>query len=105
MTRDELLKHHETLCNEARELMKSKNHDYSGEAGTEPFANFTRTEAMGVCSTEQGFLVRVVDKVSRLSTFTSSGKLEVEGEGFHDSVVDIINYMVLFSGYLKDKND
>jgi hypothetical protein len=105
MTRDELLKHHETLCNEARELMKSKNHDYAGEGGTEPFANFTRTEAMGVCSTEQGFLVRVVDKVSRLSTFTSAGKLEVEGEGFHDSVVDIINYMVLFSGYLKDKND
>ena len=105
MTRDELLKHHETLCNEARELMKSKNHDYAGEGGMEPFANFTRTEAMGVCSTEQGFLVRVVDKVSRLSTFTSAGKLEVEGEGFHDSVVDIINYMVLFSGYLKDKND
>ena len=105
MNRQELFKHHKEICGEALGIMEKKNHDYAGEGGMEPFANFTRTEAMGVCSTEQGFLVRVVDKISRLSTFTSAGKLEVEGEGFHDSVVDIINYMVLFSGYLKDKND
>ena len=46
---------------------------------------------MCVCTTEQGFLVRVVDKVSRMSTFTSAGKPEVENETAHDAIVDIIN--------------
>jgi len=105
MNREELLKHHENVCEMARELMKKKNHDYAGESGETPFANFSRTEAMGVCSTEQGFLVRVVDKVSRLSTFVSAGELKVDNESYEDAVVDIINYMVLFSGYLKEKEE
>ena len=105
MNREELLKHHGTICNQAKELMKKKNHDYAGEGGATPFANFERCEAMGVCSTEQGFLVRVVDKVSRLSTFADSGTLKVDNEGYEDAIVDIINYMVLFSAFLKDKHD
>ena len=59
MTRDELLKNHEAICQEARNLMELKNKDYAGNGGLEPFANFTRCEAMGVCTTEQGFLVRI----------------------------------------------
>lgn len=105
MNREDLLQHHIDICSEARELMKAKNHDYAGEGGEEPFANFTRSESMGICTTEQGFLVRVCDKLSRLSTFTSAGSLKVENESYHDAVVDIINYMVLFSGFLKDKNE
>ena len=69
MSREELLKHHELLCKEALELMKKKNHDYAGNQGVEPFANFTRTEAMGITTTEKGMLVRMVDKMSRLSSF------------------------------------
>lgn len=105
MNRDELLKHHQWLCNEALDLMRRKNHDYAGDSGETPFANFERTEAMGVCSTEQGFLVRLVDKVSRLSTFATAGKLVVENEGYRDALVDIINYCVLFSGYIESKNE
>ena len=78
MTRDELLKNHETICQEARDLMELKNRDYAGNGGTEPFANFTRCEAMGVCTTEQGFLVRIVDKLSRMSSFIESGTMHVE---------------------------
>ena len=105
MNREELLEHHAHLCGLAVDIMKKKNHDYAGKEGDQPFANFERTESMGVCSTEQGFLVRVVDKVSRLSTFCSAGELKVDNESYEDAVLDIINYMVLFSGYLKDKND
>ena len=105
MNREELLKHHDALCKSAKELMKSKNHDYAGKSGEQPFANFERCEAMGVCSTEQGFLVRVIDKVSRLSTFVESGKLKVENESYNDAIVDIINYMVLFSGYISSKDE
>ena len=103
MTRDDLMKIHEELCLKGRELMDKKNRDYAGRDGTEPFANFTRVESMGICSTESGMLVRLTDKMSRLSSFTESGKLAVENESFEDTVVDVINYMVLFYAYIKDK--
>ena len=103
MNREQLLKHHDALTKQAKEIMKAKNHDYAGEKGDSPFANFERTEAMGVCTTEQGFLVRVIDKVSRLSTFVEAGKLKVENESYNDAVLDIINYMVLFSGFVSSK--
>ena len=105
MNRDELLKRHETLCTQGRELMNLKNRDYAGNGGQEPFANFTRCEAMGICSTEQGFLVRLTDKMSRLSSFVESGKLHVSDESFEDTCVDIINYMVLFHSYVSEKKD
>ena len=104
MNREELLKHNEELCAEAIEIMKKKNHDYAGDSGKTPFANFERTEAMGICSTEQGFLCRMCDKLSRLSTFANAGKLVVDNEGYRDALLDIINYCVLFSGYVKSKN-
>lgn len=103
MNREELLKLHEELCQEALNLMKRKNHDYAGNEGVQPFANFERCEAMGICGTEQGMLVRMVDKLSRLSTFVSCGKLQVENESYKDAIVDIINYCVLLYGFTKQK--
>lgn len=103
MNRDGLLLHHEQICKAALELMKKKNHDYAGNSGETPFANFERCEAMGICTTEAGFLVRLTDKLSRLSTFTSAGKLTVDNESYDDAIVDIINYCVLFSAYTKGK--
>ena len=105
MTRDDLMKIHEELCLKGRELMDKKNRDYAGRGGTEPFANFTRVESMGICSTESGMLVRLTDKMSRLSSFAESGKLAVENESFEDTIIDVINYMVLFYAYLQDKTD
>ena len=103
MTRDELLNMHEMICDKGRSLMRKKNADYAGNDGLEPFANFTRVEAMGICSTEQGFLVRMTDKMSRLSSFVESGKLAVENESFEDTIIDIVNYSVLMYSYLHDK--
>lgn len=104
MTRDELLQYHAEICNAAKELMSLKNKDYAGNHGLEPFANFTRVESMGICSTEQGFMVRLTDKMSRISSFLDSGKLHVDNESFHDTIVDVINYMVLLSAYIKEKD-
>ena len=104
MTRDELLRFHEQLCKEGRDLMNLKNRDYAGNHGQEPFANFTRCEAMGICDTEQGFMVRITDKMSRLSSFLDSGKMHVKDESFKDTVIDVINYMVLLAAYTKEKD-
>ena len=105
MTRDELLKLHEQITKEARDLMSLKNRDYAGNDGLEPFANFTRVESMGICKTEEGFLVRLTDKMSRLSSFVRSGKMNVKDESFRDTCVDVINYMVLLVAYMKDKEE
>lgn len=105
MTRDDLLKYHLELCTQARDLMSLKNRDYAGNEGLEPFANFTRVEAMGICKTEQGFMVRLTDKMSRLSSFIRAGKMHITDESFKDTCVDVINYMVLLAAYLKDKEE
>lgn len=105
MTRDDLLKFHEEITTEARKLMSLKNRDYAGNDGLEPFANFTRVESMGICKTEEGFLVRLTDKMSRLSSFVRSGKMNVKDESFRDTCVDVINYMVLLVAYMKDKDE
>ena len=104
MTRNELLQYHIDICNEARDLMSLKNKDYAGSEGNEPFANFTRVESMGICTTEQGFLTRITDKMSRLSSFIHAGNMNVQDESFKDTVVDVINYMVLLSAYINDKD-
>ena len=104
MDRNELLDFHIKVCEDARNLMNLKNRDYAGNGGTEPFANFTRCEAMGVCETEAGILVRVIDKISRMSSFLESGKMHVEDESFYDAMIDVVNYMVLLGAYVQDKD-
>ena len=105
MNRNELLQHHKKLCEDARQLMRIKNHDYAGSEGDTPWMNFQRSEIMGICKTQQAFMVRIMDKISRLITFTNAGELLVKEEGVEDSIIDIINYMVLFSAFLKDKRE
>ena len=103
MTREQLFAHHTELTNKALGIMRTKNNDYAGSGGEQPFANFQRCESMGVCSAEQGFLVRIIDKVSRLSTFANDGKLAVKNESYEDAILDIMNYCVLMSAYVKSK--
>jgi hypothetical protein len=103
MTREELFEIHENMCKYALELMKKKNADYAGNDAANPFANFKRAEALGICTTEQAFLVRMTDKMSRLSSFASKGKLLVEDESVNDTLIDLINYSVLLAAYLKTK--
>lgn len=105
MNREQLLNNHANLCASAMNLMRKKNHDYAGRGGESPFANFTRCESMGICSTEQGFLVRLTDKMSRLSSFIESGTLQVKDESVEDTILDIINYAVLFHSFLQEKKE
>ena len=105
MDREGLLKYHNLLSTRAFELMQRKNADYAGRGGDEPFANFTRCESMGICKTESGMLVRMTDKMSRLSSFVESGTLSVKDESVEDTCLDLINYSVLFYAYLQSKKE
>ena len=103
MNRDEYLKLHEVLCKAALELSTRKNHDYAGKGGEQPFANFERCEAMGICTTGQGFLVRMTDKLSRLASFEQVGEFKVKDESVKDTVLDIVNYAVLYYAQKQSK--
>lgn len=102
MTKDEYLKYHAECLAKMTAITKAKNHDYTGDSG-DPFFNFTRVEKMDVASTEQGFLTRILDKYSRLTTFVKKGVLKVKDESIEDTLLDMANYAILFSAYIKSK--
>ena len=105
MNRPELLKLHDELCKEARKIMEIKNHDYAGgKHESIPFANFTRVESMGITTTEKGLLVRMTDKMSRLSTFCQEGEFKAKDESLRDTILDTINYGILLYAYVTSKN-
>ena len=68
MNQADLFVFHEKFCTDALAVTKKKNNDYAGSGGTHPFANFELAEEMGICTTEQGFLVRLSDKRSPRET-------------------------------------
>jgi hypothetical protein len=103
MNVEELLQFHNAFSHLAYQVMKVKNHDYAGADGETPFRNFESVEALGVAKTEQGLIIRMIDKINRLSTFSQSGKLEVLDEKATDALLDIVNYAVLLAAYLKKK--
>jgi hypothetical protein len=102
MDRHDYITHHRELCDEARALSIAKNHDYTGDADN-PFANFERVEALGICGTATGFLVRITDKVSRLATFARHQRLAVADESVRDTIVDAINYLALLSAWVESR--
>lgn len=104
MDRDELLDFHKKFSKHCLDIMKRKNSDYTGD-NKSPFANFEACEDFGICSAEEGFMVRIMDKMKRINTFVKKGELKVKDEPVKDAITDIINYMVLLAAYLKDKKD
>jgi hypothetical protein len=86
---------HQLLCARGLELMKTKNVDYGGN--DDPFRNF---HTFG----ELGILVRLSDKLARLRTYCERGELLVKDESVEDTIIDAINYLVLFAGYIKRDN-
>jgi len=105
MNVEDLLQHHTNLVVQAYAVMAKKNHDYAGAEGDTPFRNFTRIENFGVCSTERGILVRMIDKMSRLSTYLEGSEFQVSDETFDDTIIDLINYCVILSGYCKQERE
>lgn len=103
MTTEEYLELHKHYCNKMYKITSAKGADYTG--GSDPFSNFRRAELMGITSVEKGFLVRMIDKLSRLSTFASSGKLQVMDESVEDTLLDLANYSLLLAAYIKSKGE
>lgn len=104
-TRGGLLSFVEMRAREMVEIMHRKNADYAGLKGTDPFANFTRVEALGICKTEVGFLTRMTDKLCRISSFVERGELSVKDESVQDTLKDLANYSLLMLAFLESKKE
>ena len=104
MTQSEYFEFHKSMTQRMEQIAKSKNHDYSGFDDS-PFANFMVVEKIGIASTEQGFLTRMMDKISRVNSFVKQGTLNVADEKIEDTLMDLANYAILMAGYLRSKKD
>ena len=103
MTTEELLKIHETTCNTCREIMRKKNSDYTGGSkSTDPFANFNASSILNI-DPVQGLLLRVIDKIQRIRSFTNDKELQVPNETVEDACDDIVNYAILAKAMLMEK--
>jgi len=104
MTVEDYLALHIDLCDRAREITKAKGHDYSGTADT--LANLKAVEAFGLCSAEKGVLVRLCDKFKRLGRLVGDGaEPMVKDESVEDTILDMINYLLLLAALRKEKAD
>lgn len=104
MNKNEYFEFHSQCTDKMKAITRAKNADYTG--GTEdPFSNFTRVESFGICSTEQGFMTRMSDKLARLNSFVKKGELLVKDESVEDTLLDLANYCILFAGYIRHKKD
>lgn len=103
VTRDVLIKDIEQTFQFCLELMKKKNKDYA--TATDAFANFRLSEMVGV-SPERAILVRVADKLARISNLLGKEN-DVTDESMMDTIVDILNYLAILKSWLehgKDRN-
>jgi hypothetical protein len=78
-----------------------KNNDYGG-SNNNPFANFENSTVAGV-PVERGILVRLMDKMSRISTLLDKEAM-VKDEAITDTIEDAINYLAILKSYINQKN-
>lgn len=103
-TREDYLAFHKECLEKMTDITTRKNHDYTG-GSDDPFFNFTRVEANQICQTETGFLTRMSDKFSRITTFVNKGVLKVADESVIDTLLDMANYCILMAAYIKSKRE
>ena len=82
--------------------MEKKNSDYTGGRGaTDPFANFNASKILNIHPV-QGLLLRVIDKIQRIRSFTNDKELSVPNETVEDACDDIVNYAILAKAMLME---
>ena len=103
MNTKELLQLHDDTCKACRAIMQQKNSDYTGGKGaTDVFANFNASTILNIHPV-QGLLLRVIDKIQRIRSFTNDKELLVPNETVEDACDDIVNYAILAKAMLMEE--
>lgn len=90
------------LAAEKIELTERKNSDYAGP--TDAFANFRLIESLtqGKITVEQGILVRMSDKLQRITNLLSQ-EAQVKDESINDTLQDLSIYADILNIYIRHK--
>lgn len=99
MKREEGMKRFQEIQKEQFELHKRKNHDYGGESY---LSNLTASKSFNI-DPMVGIVVRLIDKISRLSSFTKQGELKVNDEKIEDTLNDVSVYAILARIYYENR--
>lgn len=104
VTQKQYLEKFKKITEQMLEITKVKNHDYSTkEEWWNAFKNFQIVETLWITSVEKWILVRMCDKVSRISNLID-WKGEVKDESILSTLIDLANYSIILKIYLEDKN-
>lgn len=82
--------------------MRNKSNDYA--EGGDAFLNFKTAAQIAGISPEQTLLTLLGMKMSRLTQLISKGK-KARNESVEDTMLDIINYVVLLRGMMKEQEN
>lgn len=89
-----MIPNYDAIIKKAKSLCDNKNTDYAQTQ--EPFSNFEMVEALKICDTSTGILVRISDKIARISNLLKrNGSRAIEEEKVEDTMLDLINYSVI----------
>lgn len=102
MNRDDFMDYLADNCNEALKIVEKKNQDYAD--GADPFQNFRMVENSGLCSVEEGIMVRVTDKMQRIVNLLDEDAV-VEDEKIEDTILDAINYLNIMLVYIEEDRE
>lgn len=96
MTTVKLIETISTSFDKCLELIERKNDDYAGS--DDAFSNFRYANLVGV-SVPRGILVRMTDKLARISNLLDK-EPSVVGESISDTLDDLTNYAQILKAYL-----
>ena len=103
-TPEQYLKRFKEITDKMLEVTTAKNKDYSWEALA--FKNFETISFLTdwKTTTEQGFLVRMTDKITRIANLLETENAVVD-EKLEDTLLDLSIYSILFKIYLDTNNN
>jgi len=104
MSHQEYLKAFESILKDMLMLTEKKNHDYAG-GKSDAFANFRQIADLTQerISVEDGILVRMTDKMSRISNLIASNVNPKVQESVLDTLQDLAVYSIILYIYLMKK--
>ena len=97
---EQLFEVHAKTFESALAIIKKKNADYG--ASDDALRNFRFVEQLGI-PMEIGIITRIADKLARIGKIITTGKQEVLDETVQDTIVDIINYLIILKAALQEK--
>lgn len=105
MTTKQFSKFLRGFCKQMIKICDAKNSDYTGE-NESAFWNFELASKLNITSTDNGFLVRMLDKIGRLRAITSKdNKIKVKDEAVENTLVDLAVYAALYAGWLQTQRN